>query len=54
MYFELENTRVITHSKKTDFNFRSSIICFLGGPNGNTLLSDTQSNTDRITLHSSR
>ncbi|CAF3513084.1 unnamed protein product [Rotaria socialis] len=25
-----------------------------GGPNGNTLLSDTQSNTDRITLHSSR
>ncbi|CAF2614879.1 unnamed protein product [Rotaria sp. Silwood2] len=25
-----------------------------GGPNGNTLLSDTQSNTDRVTLHSSR
>ncbi|CAF0734655.1 unnamed protein product [Adineta steineri] len=25
-----------------------------GGPNGNALLSDTQSNTDRITLHSSR
>ncbi|CAF4865060.1 unnamed protein product, partial [Rotaria magnacalcarata] len=24
------------------------------GPNGNTLLSDTQSNTDRITLRSSR
>lgn len=27
---------------------------FLGGPKGNTLLSDTLSNTDRITLHSSR
>ncbi|CAF1512910.1 unnamed protein product [Rotaria sp. Silwood1] len=25
-----------------------------GGPTGNTLLSDTQSNTDRVTLHSSR
>ncbi|CAF4654251.1 unnamed protein product, partial [Rotaria sp. Silwood1] len=24
------------------------------GPTGNTLLSDTQSNTDRVTLHSSR
>ena len=31
-----------------------NIASFSGGPNGNTLLSDSQSNTDRITLHSSR
>ncbi|CAF4052956.1 unnamed protein product [Rotaria sp. Silwood2] len=34
--------------------FSYLIISSLGGPNGNTLLSDTQSNTDRVTLHSSR
>jgi hypothetical protein len=48
----------IKYSVKVQVIHKNSLIylmiSYLGGPNGNTLRSDTQSNTDRITLHSSR